>query len=49
MTLLYSPDWKKWRQKLGCAAIIGNTEVKYRCRISRISAAANRAASLLEL
>jgi hypothetical protein len=39
---------KKWRQKSRCAAIIGNTEVKYRCRISRISAAANRAASLLE-
>jgi hypothetical protein len=40
---------KKCRQKWRCAAIIGNTGVKYCCRISRISAAANRGASLLEL
>jgi hypothetical protein len=39
---------KKWRQKSSCAAIFGNTEVKNRCRKSRIPAAANRAAPLLE-
>jgi hypothetical protein len=37
---------KKWRQKLGCAASFGNTEVKPRCRILRT---ANRAALLLEI
>jgi hypothetical protein len=40
---------KKWRQKLGCAASFGHTEVKNRCCKSRISAAANRATSLLEI
>jgi hypothetical protein len=39
---------KKWRQKSSCAAIFKNTEVKHRRRKSRISAAANRAASPLE-
>jgi hypothetical protein len=39
---------KKWRQKVSCAASFENTDVKNRCRESRISAAANRAASLLE-
>jgi hypothetical protein len=40
---------KKWREKLVCAAIFRNTEVKNHCRKTRISAAANRAASLLEI
>jgi hypothetical protein len=39
---------KKWCQKSSCAAIFENTEVKNRYRKSRISVAANRAASLLE-
>jgi hypothetical protein len=41
-------EMKKWRQKSGCAAIFGLTEVKNCCHKSRISAAADRAASLLE-
>jgi hypothetical protein len=48
---------KKWRQKSSCVAIFGNTEVKkslpqivhLRRRKSRISTAAERAASLLEI
>jgi hypothetical protein len=40
---------KKWRQKSGFAASFGNTEVKNNCRKLRITAAANRAASLLEI
>jgi hypothetical protein len=40
---------KKWRQKSGCTASFGNTEVKNRCSKLRISAVANRAASLLEI
>jgi hypothetical protein len=39
---------KKWHQKSSYAAIFGNTEAKNRCRKLHISAAANRAASLLE-
>jgi hypothetical protein len=32
---------KKWRQKLGCAASFGNTEVKNRCRQLRCIAFEN--------
>jgi hypothetical protein len=39
---------KKWRQKSGCAAIFGNTEVKNHCPKSSITADANPGASLLE-
>jgi hypothetical protein len=49
MTWLYYPEGKIGVRNRAVPRVLENTEVKNRCHKSRISAAANRAASLLEI